>query len=56
MKQKLKLKDNILGKDIVGEIEIPDKYHLQAQIKYPHKVFTPKKYKKIKYKHKIFEE
>lgn len=43
MKKKVVLHDNISGKDLHGEINIPAKDHLAAQIKYKAKVFKPKK-------------
>ena len=43
MKRKIKLTDNIAGKNIEGTVEIPSKDHLQAQIKYPALVQKPKK-------------
>lgn len=43
MKKKVVLHDNINNKDIKGEVEIPAKDHLAAQIKYPARVIKPKK-------------
>jgi len=52
MKSRIRIKEK--GKpDIIREIEIPDKDHLAAQIKYKHTVIQSKKYKlerKRKYK------
>lgn len=42
MKQKIRVK-GIDGKVLEGEFEIPDKTHLEAQIKYRANVFKPKK-------------
>ena len=43
MKRRIRLRDNISGKDITGTVEIPAKDHLAAQQKYKAKVFKPKK-------------
>lgn len=43
MKRKIKLVDKIQGKIIEGSIEIPNKDHLEAQIKYPALIQKPKK-------------
>lgn len=60
MKRKFKLKDNITGKDIQGEINIPAKDHLEAQIKYPAKVQKPKKgkgsFRRVKFKLKEVQD
>ena len=50
MKKKVKLKDNIYNKELIKEIEIPAKDHLQAQIKYKSIIFEDKRKKKPKYK------
>ena len=43
MKRKIKLVDNISGKNIEGSVEVPNKDHLQAQINYPAIIQKPKK-------------
>lgn len=43
MKRKIKLVDNINKKTIIKEVEIPNKAHLDAQIKFKARVFKPKK-------------
>ena len=43
MKLKVKLTDNINKQTIEQEINVPDKDHLAAQIKYRANVFKPKK-------------
>lgn len=39
----------------VDYLSVPDKLHLDAQIRYPHRVVESKKYKKPKYKENYFE-
>lgn len=58
MKRKIKITDNISGKVIEKEVEIPAKDHLEAQIKFPHIIFRDKtKYnRKIKHKNKQDDE
>lgn len=51
MKQKLRVTD-VNGKTKEGEIEIPNKAHLEAQIKYPARVWKDKKKYNRKQKHK----
>lgn len=43
MKKRIKLNDNIHNKELIKEIEIPAKDHLEAQQKYKAAVFKPKK-------------
>lgn len=43
MKKKIKFVDNINNKETVAEVNIADKDHLAAQIKYPARVIKPKK-------------
>lgn len=43
MKKKIKFVDNIHNKTIVTEVNVAEKDHLAAQIKYPAKVIKPKK-------------
>lgn len=51
MKQKLKV-TGVDGKVIEGEINIPNKAHLEAQIKYPSRIQESKKKYNRKQKHK----
>lgn len=43
MKKKIKFVDNIHNKTIVTEVNVAEKDHLAAQIKYTAKVIKPKK-------------
>jgi hypothetical protein len=52
MKKRIKIIEDGIMKGY-KEINIPDKNHLQAQIKYPHKVQESKKRIKRKEKHKV---
>ena len=54
MKQRVVLVDSINSKTIVNEVNIPNKVHLDAQIRFPHLVQKDKtKYtRKIKHKNK----
>lgn len=56
MKRKIRVVDNINNKIIESAIIIPDKAHLEAQIRYPHLVQRDKtKYtRKIKHKKLLF--
>jgi hypothetical protein len=61
MKQKTyqtqKPKDKKIGFKInLSSIKLPNKMHLDAQIKFPARVQENKKYKKPKYKEKYYEE
>ena len=55
MKQKIKIVDNVSGKTLQTEVVIPNKMHLDAQIRYPHIVFKNKKHYTRKAKHKSKE-
>jgi hypothetical protein len=53
MKKRIKIIEDGIMKGY-KEINIPDKAHLEAQIRYPHKIVQSKKYKsERKQKHKI---
>ena len=52
MKQKIKMTDNINNKVVEKEIEIPNKMHLDAQIKYRANVFRDKTKYTRKQKHR----
>lgn len=52
MKQKIKIVDNINHKVITSEKEIPNKMHLDAQIRYPARVFKDKTKYTRKQKHR----
>ena len=52
MKQKVKFVDEIHNKVTEKEVVIPNKMHLDAQIRYPSKVFKNKKKYTRKQKHK----
>lgn len=52
MKQKIKFTDNINNKVVEKEIEIPNKMHLDAQIKYRANVFRDKTKYTRKQKHR----
>lgn len=52
MKQKVKMVDNINNKVIEKEFEIPNKMHLDAQIKYRANVFRDKTKYSRKQKHR----
>ena len=59
MKRKIVFHDNINKKTTTTEVEIPDKSHLDAQIRFKAQVFKPKKGKgsfKRKSKYKNLEE
>lgn len=51
MKQKIKV-TGVDGKVIEGEVSIPNKEHLAAQIKYPSRIQKSKKIYSRKQKHK----
>ena len=52
MKQKIKIVDNIKHKVIESEYEIPDKMHLDAQIRYPARVYRDRTKYTRKQKHR----
>ena len=52
MKQKIRIVDNISKKVVEKEVNIPDKMHLDAQIRYPARVFKDKTKYTRKQKHR----
>ena len=52
MKQKVKVIDTIHNKVLEKEVNVPNKMHLDAQIRYPSKVFKNKMKYTRKQKHK----
>ena len=52
MKQKIKIVDNISKKVVEKEVEIPNKEHLEMQIKYPARVHQDKTKYTRKTKHR----
>ena len=52
MKKKVKIIDNINNKITEHEVEIPNKAHLEAQIRFPHLVHRDKTKYTRKVKHK----
>lgn len=52
MKKKIRVVDNINNKILEKEVEIPNKMHLDAQIRFPSRVFKNKKKYTRKQKHK----
>lgn len=52
MKKKIRVVDNINNKVLEKEVEIPNKMHLDAQIRFPSRVFKDKKKYTRKQKHK----
>ena len=52
MKQKIKIIDNISNKVVEKEVVIPNKDHLEAQIKYPARVHRDKTKYTRKQKHR----
>ena len=52
MKQKVVLVDNINNKTTVNEVNIPNKMHLDAQIRFPHRVQGDRTKYTRKVKHK----
>ena len=56
MKKKIVLIDNINNKIIVNEVNIPNKMHLDAQIRFPHRVQRDRTKYTRKVKHKNKEE
>lgn len=56
MKQKIRIVDNINHKVIESEKEIPNKMHLDAQIRYPARVFRDKTKYTRKTKHRNHQD
>lgn len=52
MKQKIKIVDNISKKVVEKEINIPNKMHLDAQIRYPMRIYKDKTKYTRKTKHR----
>ena len=52
MKRKIRIVDNISKKVVEKEVMIPDKTHLDAQIRYPARVFRDKTKYTRKKKHR----
>ena len=52
MKQKIKITDNLNNKVVEKEITMPNKMHLDAQIRYPARVFKDKTKYTRKQKHR----
>ena len=52
MKRKIRIVDNISNKVVEKEVEIPNKEHLDAQIRYPMRVFQDKTKYTRKAKHR----
>jgi hypothetical protein len=52
MKKKIRVVDNINNKVLEKEVEIPNKMHLDAQIRFPSRVFKDRKKYTRKQKHK----
>ena len=52
MKQRVVLVDSINSKTIVNEVNIPNKVHLDAQIRFPHRVQRDRTKYTRKVKHK----
>ena len=52
MKQKIRITDNIHNKVVEKEVEIPNKAHLETQIKYPARVHRDKTKYTRKQKHR----
>ena len=56
MKQKIRIVDNISSKVVEKEVEIPNKAHLDAQIRYPMRIYKDKTKYTRKTKHRNHQD